>query len=933
MIAYCKCPVNGKGRQWRRYHATAHAYDRYGNLTSTTEGATNASAVVWGTTHWGSPADWGAAPLNLTTTFTPDSWGNITAVTDPLSHVSNATFDLDRRKLLEIEPYPGSGTRTATNTIYDGNGRVTEVDKGTTNSGTTFTALETTTTAFGPTAKTQVSVLNGPFGSAALTVTQMSYDALNRVICTAVRENSSAFGRSPAPAPSRPARSPTRSLRSPMTWPARNIPRRAGWEARSPRSTGPGPTVSTASWPPCSTATTTLPPTSMTASIALAKLEYPMPTLGSGVSDPSDAEAFTLYDANSNLKSKTKRDGTTIINFTYDVLNRRTAKTFPATTSANVSYAYDAAGRPLNALFANIGGTPGITWTYDAAGRRITEATNGRSLSFAYDNDSNPHTLTWPDAASVTFAYDTADRFGSVSNSAFSVGAGYDTLSRVNGLTRPSSSSTSVTIRPTAMTSLAHAFTPTTGNETWTYAFTPASQLATTTGTNSAWDWSASSASAVNTVADGLNRNATVAGVTQTYDHFGNLTSDGTRTFTYDTENRLLTESGPVTLALSYDPLGRLQQSVISGNTIQFLYDSDALVGEYAASGNTPLRRYVHGPGVDDPVIWYEGTTMTASNANYLIADRQGSVVATANTSGALAVNYTYDAYGAPNAWGSIGSTPRFRYTGQASIPEAQLYYYKARVYDPVAGKFLQTDPVGYGPDVNWYLYVRDDPVNGDDPGGMTGDCTGSNIDCGGGLATGASGTVTLGAGHDLPTLAERQASVSQPGLQPSSSNSGVRQFAMAEGGEPEEKERGFIEEMIDPAADIRAEIYSEHLAALRQISPGAAFIGPSGPPSETAVRVVEEQLAETRGNIADAIVTKSFGRGGFPGLSASEFRDLAVEIMTRSPGKAISSGPPGRVIFFSSEARTAVIVNTTRLDRSTMFRSNQPYVNRITSP
>ena len=82
---------------------------------------------------------------------------------------------------------------------------------------------------------------------------------------------------------------------------------------------------------------------------------------------------------------------------------------------------------------------------------------------------------------------------------------------------------------------------------------------------------------------------------------------------------------------------------------------------------------------------------------------------------------YEYDAYGAPNAWGTGGSTARFCYTGQAAIPEAQLYYYKARVYDPVFGRFLQTDPVGYGPDVNWYAYVGNDPVNKAHPSGMVG--------------------------------------------------------------------------------------------------------------------------------------------------------------------------------------------------------------------
>ena len=42
----------------------------------------------------------------------------------------------------------------------------------------------------------------------------------------------------------------------------------------------------------------------------------------------------------------------------------------------------------------------------------------------------------------------------------------------------------------------------------------------------------------------------------------------------------------------------------------------------------------------------------------------------------------------------------------------------KARMYAPGLGRFLQTDPVGYGDGMNWYGYVGGDPVNYSDPSG-----------------------------------------------------------------------------------------------------------------------------------------------------------------------------------------------------------------------
>jgi RHS repeat-associated protein/uncharacterized repeat protein (TIGR01451 family) len=495
----------------------------------------------------------------------------------------------------------------------------------------------------------------------------------------------------------------------------------------------------------------------------------------------STTARFT-YNPDGTLASRTDQAGKKT-NFAYDGADRLQSKSYPDGSSQ--ALAYDNVGRLVNAQQTMSGHTTQSSYAYNPLGDVTSSAQtvdgHNWTTTYAYDYPAGTKTISYPSGTQVVRSTDVLRRLSQVQRGgapvasyAYDDASGTVTLSQANGVntlveTDPLRRVTRVSSSVADYRYGYNAASVRTYMQRWHEAGHPADvyqyddlyQLtqvwygADATNPGDITDYDRLQWYDLDTVGNRLevqndgasqiylpnngqkltnpmNHYTKVGGTSFSYDAKGNLLNDGANTYTYDYENRQIGMSGPGGNAeYVYGAEGRRVAKFVDGVATYYVYDTRYQVIEERAAGDQLLVRYTYGSGIDEPL-----TMERNGNMYHYQWDALGSVTEVTDATGNLVERYTYDVYGAPSFYdgadnplsGSAIGNP-YLFASRRYDSESRNYYYRARIYAPSIGRFLQMDPLGYVNGMNLYAYVGSRPADLVDPSGQLAPIPGCQLD------------------------------------------------------------------------------------------------------------------------------------------------------------------------------------------------------------
>jgi RHS repeat-associated protein len=206
----------------------------------------------------------------------------------------------------------------------------------------------------------------------------------------------------------------------------------------------------------------------------------------------------------------------------------------------------------------------------------------------------------------------------------------------------------------------------------------------------------------------------TTGTVSYSYDAAGNVTNDGAHTYTYDSENRLVTVDGTAA-SCSYDYQNRRYKTTVGSSTTHYIWKDEKVLAEHNGSTGALLVNYI-----------YAGNRMIAKIAggttSYFLNDRLSARL-TLDASGAVVGRQAHLPFGEDFA--ESGTQQKQHFTSYERDSQSGTDYAVNRNYLSSTGRFHSADPFEQSGNAsvpqswNRYAYTMNSPIDSIDPLGL----------------------------------------------------------------------------------------------------------------------------------------------------------------------------------------------------------------------